>query len=144
MLVLVNDVLFDPCTTQVIIRLNKQDKGNIKNMPDDCNIYAAYPDTISEHERKVLRQRITYLKNVKTLDISTMSKESLEKIKQAWKEQPKGPANIYPIIQENERLNHLNSILQELGSWASAAQDDPNCCNELKAIFLKVLEAVEY
>ena len=34
----------------------------------------------------------------------------------------------------------LQAVVNKLGSWASAAQDDPGCCAELKAIFLELLD----
>jgi len=37
-------------------------------------------------------------------------------------------------------LGEADQILVDLGSWASAALDDPQVCDELKAIFTRVVD----
>lgn len=39
-----------------------------------------------------------------------------------------------------ELESQMMGILKDLGPWASAAQDDPKCCQELKDIFLRVID----
>ncbi len=55
-----------------------------------------------------------------------------------------GPTDIVPgvkdIADKLAKLQKMQFVVNDLGSWASAAQDDPGCCQELKVIFLRLLE----
>jgi hypothetical protein len=44
-------------------------------------------------------------------------------------------------MEDTARAWYLQSLIDELGSWASAAQDDDGCCEELKDLLARVLEA---
>ena len=37
-----------------------------------------------------------------------------------------------------------SKVFKKLGPWASAAQEDPKCCQELKDIFQEVMELDQY
>ncbi len=53
---------------------------------------------------------------------------------------PTGPApTVKSIADKLAKCEKLQAVVDKLGSWASAAQDDPNCCPELKAIFNELL-----
>lgn len=57
--------------------------------------------------------------------------------------QNRGQIKIWTRAAWNERqeeIDELKSILEELAPWASAALSDDTCCEELKAIFRKVVE----
>lgn len=58
-----------------------------------------------------------------------------------YKDQDLRPyARMLNIRKVYKEANEMQAIMTELAPWASAAQDDPNCCDELKKIFLKVID----
>lgn len=58
------------------------------------------------------------------------------------------PTDIVPgvkdIADKLAKAGRMQAVINDLGSWASAAQDDPGCCKELKAIFLRLLDLCDY
>jgi len=58
------------------------------------------------------------------------------------------PGDIVPgvkdIVATLAKAQQMQAVVNKLGSWASAAQDDPGCCAELKAIFLELLDLCGY
>lgn len=45
------------------------------------------------------------------------------------------------LASDTEGVTNLQSIIHDLAPWCSAGLDDPQVCDELKAIFKRVLEA---
>jgi hypothetical protein len=54
------------------------------------------------------------------------------------------PSDIVPsvkdIVEKLEKADRMQRVIDSLGPWASAAMDDPGCCDKLKTIFNAVLE----
>ncbi len=42
--------------------------------------------------------------------------------------------------RQDQEMKKFKKVIAKLGPWASAAQEDPKCCQKLKDIFQEVME----